>query len=349
MNKTRLYWLCQIGGWSLYALFQIFFIYLADLYNSEYNLLDNKLIISHVLLVVLSILTSHFYREFIIRWGWLKKFTRELIPKIILASLFLGTVTVAYMVTVSGILGNLIPERDLSLLYLLGNLFGFTILYLIWSLIYFMYHYVESYNKSLRYEAYINEIRLNKLKSQLNPHFIFNGLNSIRALVDEDPGKSKVAITQLSNILRNSLIMDKQKLINFSDEIKTVKDYLDLESIRFEERLKTELMIDPESNQFKVPPLMIQTLVENGIKHGISNLVSGGEIQIHTEVEQDMLHIRIRNSGQYINGKPKDREGYGLENTRQRLKLIFEDQADFSIKNENEETVLTEITIPRAI
>ena len=349
MNKTRLYWLCQIGGWSLYALFQIFFIYLADLYNSEYNLLDNKLIISHVLLVVLSILTSHFYREFIIRWGWLKKFTRELIPKIILASLFLGTVTVAYMVTVSGILGNLIPERDLSLLYLLGNLFGFTILYLIWSLIYFMYHYVESYNKSLRYEAYINEIRLNKLKSQLNPHFIFNGLNSIRALVDEDPGKSKVAITQLSNILRNSLIMDKQKLINFSDEIKTVKDYLDLESIRFEERLKTELLIDPESNQFKVPPLMIQTLVENGIKHGISNLVSGGEIQIHTEVEQDMLHIRIRNSGQYINGKPKDKEGYGLENTRQRLKLIFEDQADFSIKNENEETVLTEITIPRAI
>jgi len=349
MNKTRLYWLCQVGGWSLYALFQIFFIYLADLYNADQILLDNKLIISHIFLVILSIFTSHIYRQLIISWGWLKKFTRELIPKIIFASLVLGTVTVAYMVGVSGALGNLIPARDLSLLYLLGNLFGFTILYLIWSLIYFMFHYVESYNKSLRYEAYINEIRLNKLKSQLNPHFIFNGLNSIRALVDEDPGKSKIAITQLSNILRNSLIMDKQKLISFSDEIKTVKDYLALESIRFEERLQTEIKIDPESNQYKVPPLMIQTLVENGIKHGISNLMNGGEIQIHTTVNQGRLNIKIRNSGQYINGKTKDKEGYGLENTRQRLKLIFEDQASFSIRNENDEFVLTEINLPQVI
>ncbi len=108
------------------------------------------------------------------------------------------------------------------------------ILYFLCSLIYFMYHYVESYNTSLKYDAAINEIKLNRLKAHINPHFIFNALNSIRALVNENPEKAKNAITQLSNILRNSLIMDNQKLIKFNDEIKTVKDYLELEIMRFE-------------------------------------------------------------------------------------------------------------------
>jgi LytS/YehU family sensor histidine kinase len=253
------------------------------------------------------------------------------------------------MILISLILGNLTPEYDLSIISLTGNLFGYTLIYLLWSLIYFMFHYVESYNKSLRYEAYISEIRLNKLKSQMNPHFIFNGLNSIRALVDEDPQKSKVAITQLSNILRNSLVMDKQRLINFNDEIKTVKDYLDLESIRFEERLETEIRLDPESGQFQIPPMMIQTLVENAIKHGISDLVDGGKIQITSEVRDGMLNIRIRNSGQYVNGVIRKTEGFGIRNTVQRLKLIYADRAEFKIGNENENTVLTEIKIPRII
>src|SRR5690606_20506285 len=172
-------------------------------------------------------------------------------------------------------------------------------LYIVWVLFYFMYHYVENYNTALKYDAVINEIELNKLKSQLNPHFIFNALNSIRALVDENPGKSKIAITQLSNILRNSLIMDKKKLINFEDEMKTVKDYLDLEIVRFEERLKAEFDIQEGSFQFEVPPLMVQTLVENGIKHGISTLIEGGIVQICTQVKDSRLLIKIRSSGQY--------------------------------------------------
>ena len=99
-------------------------------------------------------------------------------------------------------------------------------------------------------------------------------------MVDENPKKSKQAITQLSNILRNSLASDKKGLTNFDEELKIVKDYLGLESIRFEERLKTEFDIHPESQRFLVPPMMIQTLVENGIKHGISKLTRGGVIQL---------------------------------------------------------------------
>ena len=90
-------------------------------------------------------------------------------------------------------------------------------------------------------------------------------------MVDENPKKSKQAINQLSNILRNSLAYEKKGLTKFDDELKVVKDYLSLESVRFEERLKTDFNIHPQSAGFRVPPLMIQTLVENGVKHGFQS------------------------------------------------------------------------------
>ena len=120
-----------------------------------------------------------------------------------------------------------------------------------------------------------------------------------------------------------------------------------MESIRFEERLTTEFDIDPESYQFLVPPLMIQTLVENGIKHGISKLTEGGVIQLKTKVDNDYLKIYIRNTGKFhLNGSAQDAGGLGLDNTRQRLKLIYGDEASFRILTENDSFVLTEIIIP---
>lgn len=232
-----------------------------------------------------------------------------------------------------------------------SRIWGLTLVYAIilflWSVLYFTYHYFDQYNKALKYEASRVQIELNNLKSQLNPHFIFNALNSIRALVDENPLKSKQAINQLSTILRSSLASEKIRLTKFDDELKIVKDYLGLESIRFEERLKTEFDIDPESHNFFVPPLMIQTLVENGIKHGISKLTAGGIIQVKTIVEKGRLKIHIRNSGHLLNGAKRSTTGIGLKNTMQRLKLLYGDEAVFRIVNENDNFVLTEIVIPQ--
>jgi LytS/YehU family sensor histidine kinase len=163
-------------------------------------------------------------------------------------------------------------------------------------------------------------------------------------LVDENPGKSKQAINQLSNILRNSLSRDKG-LTRFEDELKMVKDYLGLEGIRFEERLRVEYHIADGSNDFLVPPLMIQTLVENGVKHGISKLTKGGLIQLTTLLYGDELKIQIRNSGQYVNGLGTHR-GLGLVNTTHRLKLLYGDAAHFEITNEKDNFVLMEIIIP---
>jgi len=273
-----------------------------------------------------------------------------LLPRLLFATLFLSLFKYIFHVFLAGVLGILDYSKVLDPLTIVAFIFAYIVFYVIWSLIYFMYHYLDRYNTSLKYEAHKNEVELNKLKSQLNPHFIFNALNSIRALVDENPSKSKEAITLLSSILRSSLVMNKNKLTDFDEELQAVTDYLDLESIRFEKRLQTEYLIDPGSSGYHVPPLMIQTLVENGIKHGIANLKMGGKLSIKTLVEDPYMIVQIRNEGQVDNSKfSQSNKGFGIDNTIQRLKLIYGERAYFKILNENDHTVLAEIKIPKLI
>lgn len=343
MNKSRVYWILQVGGWSLYAILNIYILNTVDRLNTS-------LIINLLLEAAFFLVSTHLFRGVILQKDWLRLPVSRLIPKVLVSLLVLTFLNYSYQVAVSYYMGIIDFQLDFKFSYVFFNISASYFLYFLWTLIYLLYHYIDHSRKTLKFEAAINEIELNKLKSQLNPHFIFNALNSIRALVDENPGKAKIAITQLSNIMRNSLILDKKKLIRFNDEIKTVRDYLELENIRFEERLKTELNIHKDSHHFEVPPLMVQTLVENGIKHGISNLVEGGLLQLSTEVKGSLLFIRIRNSGQYvINGKHRKQEGYGIDNTRQRLRLLYGNSASFRIYNEGPSFVMTEVIIPRSI
>lgn len=272
----------------------------------------------------------------------------KLIPRVILAVFILAFVVYLLRMVIALPLNMYNPNIAWKATNILGLSTVYALIFFLWSVLYFIYHYFERYNISLKHEAAMNEIELNNLKSQLNPHFIFNALNSIRALVDENPKKSKHSITQLSNILRNSLISDKRKLTTFNEELRMVKDYLSLETIRFEERLKTNYEIHPDSNMFLVPPLMLQTLVENGVKHGISKLKEGGEISLKTCFTEEKFIIQIRNSGNYkVNGTNKNRPGLGLKNTKHRLELLFGDSASIEIKNEGPNIVLTELKIPQ--
>ena len=342
VNKQRLYWTLQIGGWTFYAVVQIVFSVLA----SDGQGVNVQRIIFLAYEAVLCLMLTHGHRNLMNRWRWLSLPMQRLIPRVILSVFCLGVFIYLLRIPVSMPLG-IFTDSAFDVIKIFNGIVFYSFIFFLWTVFYFIYNYFERYNTSLKLEASVKEIELNNLKSQLNPHFIFNALNSIRALVDENPSKSKEAINQLSNILRNSLVTEKRGLTSFAEELKVVKDYLGLESIRFEERLKTEFDIDRESNQFLVPPLMIQTLVENGIKHGISKLTEGGIIQLKTSVDNDYLKIYIRNSGKFhLNGSAQNSNGLGLENTRQRLKLIYGDDASFRILTENDNFVLTEIIIP---
>ena len=345
MRKRRLYWTLQFSGWTFYAIVNLFFLSLNITEQSTEQLRQQQLEVL-IQAPVLFLISHLMLRRISKKRGWVKKEFGKVIPKVILMVLIMS----ALATIVVHLFYLTFQEFDLNIGWVLDAV-AFLVLYILWSTIYFLYHYLESNNKSLKYEAAVNEMQLNQLKSQLNPHFIFNALNSMRALVDENPSKAKIAITQLSNILRNSLIMDKMRVVDFEEELNTVMDYLALESIRFEERLHVKYNIAKGSERFQIPPMMMQTLVENAIKHGVSNLMEGGEVEITTLVENHILKIQIRNSGQLINGVAKRPKigGFGLVNTKKRLKLIYGDEARFSIFNENDKFVITEVKIPQRI
>jgi sensor histidine kinase YesM len=342
-NKERLYWVLQISVWSLYALLQIVVF---SIMASQSGLSWTR-IMFFVSEALICFAMTHMFRYFIIRWRWISMPFVRVIPRVMTSVVLMGFAVYFLRVPVSHALS--LPSGETQVfepMQIVGYSAFYIFLLFLWAVFYFTYHYIERYNKSLRYEASRIESELSNLKAQLNPHFIFNALNSIRALVDENPMKAKRAITQLSNILRNSLSFDKKGLTRFNDELSIVKDYLSLESIRFEERLRTEFDIDPESGRFLVPPFMIQTLVENGVKHGVSRLKEGGIIQVRTRVVNDCLKIEIRNSGHLVNGARKSNSGVGLQNTIKRLRLLYGEKASFSIMNESSNFVKTEIIIP---
>ena len=218
----------------------------------------------------------------------------------------------------------------------------------IWMLIYIVYHYVEKNRNDqldrLRLENTVKELELKTIKSHINPHFIFNSLNSIRALVDENPNRARRAITELSNILRSSMQAEKSETVTLERELDIVKDYLALEQMRFEERLKIEFEIDPDTLQQPVPPMMLQTLVENAIKHGISRQVKGGVVRVVACYNNNHMELLVQNTGQLatiING-----DGYGIKSTQDRLNLMYQGKAIFDIRNMGTTMVESKVSLP---
>ena len=346
LSRKQIYWISQVTGWSFFVAINLFII-------ASIEELPWQRILVWIFLGLLGILFTHVLRSIIRKNNWLNLPLKNTIPRILLASIITGIIIYAFVYAASYVAGTMRDEEFNIARPIAGvvNLGGMTLL---WSLIYFVVHYMENYKKkeieSLIWEAAVKDYELRTLKSQLNPHFMFNAMNSIRALIEEDPESAKVAITKLSNILRYSLQMERMERVPLEDEIETVKNYLDLERIRFEDRLKYKLDIDRSTQKIEIPPMMIQTLVENGIKHGVSKQTRGGEIQLSSKVQStangSRLKIEIRNSGHFSEEQLKNSSGFGVSNTKHRLNLLFGENANFSIKNENGDTVLAEVEIP---
>ena len=226
-------------------------------------------------------------------------------------------------------------------------------LILIWNLIYYIYHYVERNRTqeldTFRLEAMVKSLELKTIKSHINPHFIFNALNSIRALVDENPQRARTAITELSNILRSSMRAEQLETVPLQQELDIVKDYLALEHMRFEERLEIVMNIDPDTLAQPIPPMMLQTLVENAIKHGISKKIDGGYIRIISLFKENHHELVVQNSGTLHENGGINKEGFGIKSTQDRLNLLYSGKAHFEIRDINGGMVESKIIMPVAV
>jgi LytS/YehU family sensor histidine kinase len=180
----------------------------------------------------------------------------------------------------------------------------------------------------------LREAELRALEAQINPHFLFNCLNSIRALVEIDAPGAQDMLTRLGNVLRHSLRHDRQHTVELGSEIEAVADYLALETVRFEERLNSKIAIEPLAAQCLIPPMLLQTLVENAIKHGIGRVAGKGELNIRGELKNGFVRLVVENTGQLDRCAPASPSQLGLANLRERLRLLYGDHATLSLDGE---------------
>jgi anti-sigma regulatory factor (Ser/Thr protein kinase) len=188
---------------------------------------------------------------------------------------------------------------------------------------------------------------LKLLKSQLNPHFLFNSLNSVRALIAEDPARARHAVTQLAGILRYTLRSDHEELVTLERELETVSDYLTLESLRFGERLRVELDIAADAQDIRVPVMLLQTVVENAMKHGIAELPGGGVLRVSATLRDDALHVEVQNPRPQ-NPPPREQQGSGLYNAAERLRLLFGSQATLELDLSRSAMAIVRIRVPKS-
>lgn len=167
-------------------------------------------------------------------------------------------------------------------------------------------------------EAAARELELQVLRAQINPHFLFNALNNLRALINEDPSRAREMLSRLSNTLRHTLQHSAKERVPLADELAVVRDYIALEQLHHEERLRVDWQVDPATAGASVPPMLLQLLVENAIKHGIARTAGGGVVDIHIGRDGGKLSIAVDNPGQWKPGST-DSTGLGLANLRERL------------------------------
>ena len=338
---------CQAGGWSFFLVIQLVFMRLFATDEDR----QPGLVWAAFQGVFVGLLLTHLARCWFARRGWKELGWRPLIPRILGMAVVLAAAWVAVSYWIHyGMLGNPWHPKYPRWGLVLASMVNGVVLMAGWQFIYFFYHVLDRYNRlrieQLRLVATVKEAELRALKSQINPHFIFNSLNSLRGLIDENPARAREAVTQLANLLRYSLQSGQLETVPLEDELATVNDYLALEQVRHEERLRVRLDIAPEAGGVSIPPMLVQTLVENAVKYGIAPRREGGEIAITARCGRDELRLQVINPGSLAPGGGST--GVGLRNAADRLRLLFGAQATLDLREDPPGRVVAEVRLPLA-
>lgn len=355
MNTSRAYWICQLLGWGIYGASQV--------HNAmtALPLPWERIVLEITLLNLAAIGLTQLLRVFMVRRRWNKLSMRQLLPRAVVSSLLLGAVLGAAMHFMAvAQLWSLEPIRDKEVLDAIPapilamdpltlRTVNWSLAFLIWTALYVGItsvrdrHAAELRQSELSRALQSAELKL--LKSQLNPHFLFNSLNSVRALIAEDPSRARDAVTQLAGLLRYTLRSDHEELVTLERELKTVGDYLALESLRLGDRMRVEFDIAAQAQEGRVPVMLLQTVVENAIKHGIAELPGGGVLRIQAAVREGTLHLEVRNP-RPTNPRPQEQQGSGLYNAAERLRLLFGSRATLELDLSQPDLAIARIRVP---
>jgi signal transduction histidine kinase len=220
----------------------------------------------------------------------------------------------------------------------------FAILGLVYAFEYYR-RYVSGAVHASRLETELARAQLLALRTQLQPHFLFNTLHAISSLMDEDVRAARRMIARLADLLRTTLDTRDQQEVTLLRELETLQLYLDIERERFSDRLRVDLMVHPETLEARVPNLMLQPLVENAIRHGIAPLHAGGRITISAARDEQSLVLSVEDDGAGA-GAGQPPEGVGLRNTRARLARLYPQSHELRIERPSQGGFRIQIVIP---
>jgi hypothetical protein len=309
MKNRSAYWLCQILGWGSYSLLTAWGSAQSVGWTSE-------VVVGFGLYVLYSIALSHWLRAYIKRRRWLTPDPQYV--RLFFAAWITGLVQAALVI---GINWLLVGSRSAFLKpsLAIGSSFGISMVTVGWMVTYIA---VTAGRRTREKQLALRDAELRALELQINPHFLFNSLNSIRGLVVENPPLAQDLITRLANILRYNLHRDAEHTVPLDSELEAAADYLALESARYEDRLRVHYEVEPVTRPMPVPPMLVQTLVENAIKHGIATIPDGGDLRLSAAIEHGALVLRVENPGRLEEPKPGVPR-LGLQNLRDRLRILY--------------------------
>jgi LytS/YehU family sensor histidine kinase len=269
------------------------------------------------------------------KWGWLNLSLPEEALRYVCASIVLASIE-TFLVSLAYLPAH-IPGAFESWGWLPPVLCFWVVVFLFWNAIYSAVHHSRRTRRAelekLQTEVVAREAELSALHGQVNPHFLFNSLNSLRALIYEDPARADRMVTELANVLRYSLTSGRARTVPLCEELDAVSDYLALERIRFEERLKVTVDVPEALDTASIPPMLLQTLVENAIKHGIEQQREPGEVRITAAQFGDSIQLEVRNTGHLRSNS--NGTGIGLGNARERLRLLYGDGTSLELRESN--------------
>jgi signal transduction histidine kinase len=329
-RRTLAYLACQAAGWSVWGSATLVMFALSN------EPIELRSLAWSVLGALVGFGISHAYRMVIRRRRWVVLPMRALAPRVIAASIVCGFALDLWVFAI-GYATQRADEPGVPLGRLPVFLFNFSVLFVGWSLIYFSVHWLERSRNADR-------AQLAALKSQLNPHFLFNALNSVRGLVTEDPPRAQAAITRLAKLLRAALGTTATETVTLARELEVVDDYLALEAVRLEDRLRVTLDIADDARDAQVPALLVQTLVENAIKHGVARRRDGGEVSVRARIADRMLAIDVANTA--ADAAAESTTGVGLANASERLQLLFGPRATLALDRTDPTRVVAHARIP---
>jgi len=324
--ESRFFALYQVTGWTLVYVSILLSLYLSGVFTNWELLFGGVLVGS-----------SAFY-AYLIRLGYKRWFTNRalavqtlyFIGQAMLGASLATLLLIIVVVTLSktGYINPIAKHQFWMMINAVfwGNAINMFVALIAWSAIYLS---LVRARELKRVSQTLATSQLQTLIQQLNPHFLFNMLNNIRALVLEDPEKARDALAKLSDMLRYSLNETEFNKVSLVEEVTMVNEYLELCKIQFENRLNYDFDISIETKEMLIPRMLLQLCVENAIKHGISKLKQGGDIHISARVESDLLLLDISNpipeepSSVNSTMDTKDR-GIGLKNIQERIKLLYQ-------------------------